>query len=48
MADVVGMAKFFTELIGGSNDAFDAFTYGISVHEKNNGDQACIGGWFHS
>ena len=34
MADVVGMAKFFTELIGGSNDAFDAFTYGISVHEK--------------
>jgi hypothetical protein len=43
MAYVVRISKFFTELISTSDGTFDTLTDGVSVSEKNDGDQACIG-----
>lgn len=43
MAYVILISKFCTKLIGGSDGAFDAFTDGISVGKKYDGDKACVG-----
>jgi hypothetical protein len=43
MAYVVCISEFFTELISTSDDTLDAFTDGVPVGEKNDGDEACIG-----
>ena len=47
MAYVVDTAEFLTKLIGCSDDAFDAFTNRVTMHEENKRYDACIGGWFH-
>ena len=42
MAYGIRISKFFTELISTSDDTLDAFTNGVPVGKKNDGDQACI------